>query len=165
MWRAQAATILKAFWCRAGVPLGAALLLAGCAALRDAPRLGYQCPNDLRFEVRLYEDMAMVEGQRGFARLQRQPDGPNGVLRYRDETLLAEFGLGLNGRLAALHYANIPEPVTCERVPARDEALGAAAVPVRAAPRAAPTLPPPPPDPNAPVRTNIRFGDTSVGPG
>ncbi|MCB2036694.1 MAG: hypothetical protein KDF56_07290, partial [Ottowia sp.] len=61
--------------------LGAALLLAGCAALRDAPRLGYQCPNDLRFEVRLYEDMAMVEGQRGFARLQRQPDGPHGVLR------------------------------------------------------------------------------------
>ncbi|MBP6754483.1 MAG: hypothetical protein KA145_16335, partial [Alicycliphilus sp.] len=37
-------------------------LLSACAALQDAPRLNYLCPNDLRFEARLYQDMALLEG-------------------------------------------------------------------------------------------------------
>ena len=123
--------------------------------MQDAPRLAYACPNDLRFEARLYQDMAFLEGQRGFARLPRTEDGAGGqedetpVLRYRDATLLAEFGLGLDGRLAALHYTGIPETVYC-----RASAAGA----VRAAPRRAPT-PPAPPEPPAPVQTNVRTDD------
>ena len=32
----------------------------------DAPRLRYHCPYELQFEARLYQDMAIVEGLRGF---------------------------------------------------------------------------------------------------
>lgn len=140
----------------------AAVLLAGCAALLDAPRLGYQCPNELRFEARLYQDMAILEGLRGHAVLERVPgeDGDAGALRYADPTVHAQFGLGVDGRLVRLDYTRIPEPVYCEHVAAPDEA----AAPVRAAPRLGPR-PPPPFDPDAPVETNIRTGDGNVGPG
>ncbi|MDR0275886.1 MAG: hypothetical protein LBI48_11235 [Burkholderiaceae bacterium] len=121
----------------------APLFCAGCATLQDAPRLAYLCPHDLRFEARLYQDMAFLEGRRGFARLARTDDGAGGTPRYRDATLLAEFGLGPDGRLAALRYTGIPEIVYCR---------GAAAGAVRAAPRLAPTPPSPPPDPLAPAR-------------
>ena len=47
--------------------------LAGCAALQDAPRLSYACPNALSFEARLYQDMALLEGLRGHAVLERLP--------------------------------------------------------------------------------------------
>lgn len=141
--------------------IGASLLLAGCATWQDAPRLAYQCPHDLRFEARLYQDMALLEGQRGHAVLQRAPDGPAGELRYRDPTLLAEFGLGTNQRLVALHYTGIPETVRCERVPLAADGGTASPLtpPVRPAPRDGPKPPPPPPDPDAPVQTNIRLGD------
>ncbi|RRD58231.1 hypothetical protein EII20_03130 [Comamonadaceae bacterium OH2545_COT-014] len=135
-------------------------LLAGCATWQDAPRLAYQCPHDLRFEARLYQDMALLEGQRGHAVLQRAPDGPAGELRYRDATLLAEFGLGAGQRLTALHYTGIPETVRCERVPlAAGDGTASPLAPVRPAPRDGPKPAPPPPDPDAPVQTNIRLGD------
>ena len=138
--------------------------LTGCAALRDAPRLAYQCPQGLSFEARLYEDMALLDGQRGHAVLERQPaEGAQaaGELIYRDPTLTAEFGLGVDQRLVRLSYAGIPEAVTCTRVA---PAAGQPAAPVRAAPRPGPRNPPPY-DPDAPVQTNIRFGDGNVGPG
>jgi hypothetical protein len=107
-----------------------AAALSGCAAIRDAPRLAYQCPEGLRFEARLYEDMATLDGQRGHAVLERLPHQRDDELIYGDATLTADFGLGLEQRLARLSYANIPEAVTCTRVvPA-----GQPAVPVRAAP-------------------------------
>jgi len=137
-----------------------AAALSGCAAIRDAPRLAYQCPEGLRFEARLYEDMATLDGQRGHAVLERLPHQRDDELIYGDATLTADFGLGLEQRLARLSYANIPEAVTCTRVvPA-----GQPAVPVRAAPRPGPRNPPPF-DPDAPVQTNIRTGDGNVGPG
>ena len=138
------------------------LLLTGCAALQDAPRLLYLCPNDLRFEARLYEDMAMLEGLRGHAVLERLADaGDAAQPRYADPTVRAQFGLGLEGRLARLDYTTIPEPVYCEREPV---AAGEAAPPVRAQARPGPR-PPPPFDPDAPVETNIRTGDGNNGPG
>ena len=135
-------------------------LLTGCAALQDAPRLLYLCPNDLRFEARLYEDMAMLEGLRGHAVLERAADGGDTLQpRYADPTVRAQFGLGVDARLARLDYTNIPEPVYCERAATPDDAT-----PVRAHARPGPR-PAPPFDPNAPVQTNIRVGDGDNGPG
>lgn len=155
-------------------------LVTGCAVVQDAPRLRYRCPHGPDFEVRLYQDMALVEGQRGHAVLQRLTDvAPNilaelaqqlslstasDALMYADPTLTATFGLGLNGRLAALRYTGIPQTLHCERV-MPEGAAAAGAPPVRAAPREGPKAPPPPPDPNAPVQTNIRIGDGKNGPG
>lgn len=145
---------------RIAVGVALAGLLSGCAAVRDAPRLAYRCPNGLGFEVRLYEDQALVEGERGHVVLERLPDTATSDLLYADPTLTADFGLGADQRLVRLTYTNIPEPVYCERV----VAPGSAAVPVRAAPRLGPRNPPPF-DPDAPVETNIRSGDGDVGPG
>ena len=137
--------------------------LAGCAALQDAPRLTYACPNALSFEARLYQDMALLEGLRGHAVLERVADHHDGegdgALRYADPTVRAQFGLGVQGRLARLDYTGIPEPVYCEHQP------GAGAPAVRAIARPGPRPPPPRPDPNAPVQTNIRQGDGNNGPG
>ena len=133
-------------------------LLGGCAAWQDAPRLAFQCPRELRFEARLYQDMALLEGLRGHAVLERVADA-DGTLRYTDPTVHARFGLGLDGRLARLDYTGIPEPVYCEHQP------GAGAPAVRAIARPGPRPPPPRPDPNAPVQTNIRQGDGNNGPG
>lgn len=135
--------------------------LSACAALRDAPRLAYECPNGLSFEARLYEDMALLEGQRGHVVLERLPHQRADELLYSDPTLIADFGLGLGQRLVRLTYTDIPEPVTCTRAPT---AAAAAEAPVRAAPRPGPRNPPPF-DPNAPVQTNIRTGEGPVGPG
>ncbi len=44
---------LRAWWRLPGFTATLGLLLAGCAALQDAPRLAYQCPNSLGFEARL----------------------------------------------------------------------------------------------------------------
>lgn len=148
-------------WCA-----GAALLVAGCATVQDAPRLTFLCPNALQFEVRLYQDMALLEGLRGHAVLERVPgavdDTGEAVLLYADPTVRARFGLGVDGRLARLDYTGIPEPVTCERTvtPRASEppSVGAAA-------RPGPRPPPPRPDPNAPVETNIYLGDGNNGPG
>lgn len=137
------------------------LLLAGCATLQDAPRLAYQCPSALGFEARLYQDMALLEGLRGHAVLERVPGSADGALRYADATVQAEFGLGVGQRLVRLDYTRIPEPIYCERAPA---APGEAATPVRAHGRLGPR-PPPPFDPDAPVQTNIRIGDGNNGPG
>ena len=133
-------------------------LLGGCAAWQDAPRLAFQCPRELRFEARLYQDMALLEGLRGHAVLERVADA-DGTLRYADPTVQARFGLGLDGRLVRLDYTGIPEPVYCEHQP------GAGAPAVRAIARPGPRPPPPRPDPNAPVQTNIRQGDGNNGPG
>jgi len=137
-----------------------ALLLAGCAAGLDAPRLLYQCPRQLGFEARLYRDMALLEGQRGHAVLERVAvDGDAPALQYADSAVRASFGLGLEQRLVRLDYAGIPEPVYCERAPSVD---GAALAPVQAADLPGPR-PPPPFDPDAPVRTNIRSRYGPVG--
>ena len=133
-------------------------LLGGCAAWQDAPRLAFQCPRELRFEARLYQDMALLEGVRGHAVLERVA-GDDGALHYADPTVQARFGLGLDGRLVRLDYTGIPEPVYCEHQP------GAEAPAVRATARPGPRPPPPRPDPNAPVQTNIRQGDGNNGPG
>ena len=127
--------------------------------MRDAPRLTYQCPRDLSFEVRLYQDMALLEGQRGHAVLERVPPvGDDAPLRYADATVRASFGLGVDRRLARLDYTSIPEPVYCERTGASPPAA------VRAHPRPGPR-PTPPFDPNAPVETNIRSGAGPIDPG
>jgi hypothetical protein len=134
------------------------LLLAGCAALRDAPPLDYQCPHDLRFTARLYRDMAMLDGMRGHAVLARataDADTNAAPLRYADDSVRAEFGLGVQGRLARLDYTNIPEPVYCTRI----AESGVPLTPPQAAWRDGPRPPPPPPDPDAPVQTNIRTSD------
>ena len=136
------------------------LLLAGCAALRDAPRLTYQCPEGLSFEARLYQDMALLDGQRGHAVLERLPHQRDDELIYGDATLVADFGLGIDQRLVRLTYAGIPEPMTCTRGAAAGQPDG----PVRAAPRLGPRNPPPF-IPDAPIETNIRTGDGNVGPG
>ncbi|MEZ5606634.1 MAG: hypothetical protein R3E52_05790 [Burkholderiaceae bacterium] len=135
-------------------------LLAGCASLRDAPRLAYQCPEGLSFEARLYQDMALLDGQRGHAVLERLPHRKADELAYADPTLTADFGLGIDRRLVRLSYAGIPEAVTCTRV----VPTGGSDTPVRAAPRRGPRNPPPF-DPDAPIQTNIRTGDGNVGPG
>lgn len=142
--------------------LTSVLLLGGCAGVSDAPRLHYRCPADLSFEARLYDDMALIEGQRGHVVLERvpAPDGDAQALRYADPTLLAEFGVGLNQRLVRLDYTRIPEPMYCERVLAGDSEAAA----VRATPRPGPRNPPPF-DPDAPVETNIRTGEGPMDPG
>lgn len=151
-----------AWWRLPGFTAALGLLLAGCAALQDAPRLAYQCPNALGFEARLYQDMALLEGLRGHAVLERMPgSAADGALRYADTTVQAQFGLGVEQRLVRLDYTRIPEPVYCERAPA---APGAATMPVRAHGRLGPR-PLPPFDPDAPVQTNIRIGDGNNGPG
>ena len=128
--------------------------MAGCAAMRDAPRLSFLCANDLSFEARLYQDMAILEGLRGHAVLARKSGEAEAGPSYTDETVHARFGLGVDGRLALLNYTSIPEPVYCERVMAPGEDAS-----VEAAPREGPRPPPPPPDPNAPIQTNIRSGE------
>lgn len=139
-----------------------ALTLTACATLRDAPRLSYRCPNDLRFEARLYQDMAILEGLRGHAVLARRTgeDSAATASVYADETVRASFGLGVDGRLALLNYTSIPEPVYCERVLAPGENTS-----VQAAEREGPKPPPPPPDPNAPVQTNIQTGQGPIDGG
>ena len=138
------------------------LLLAGCVMTPDAPRLAYQCPQRLSFEARLYQDMALLEGQRGHAVLERVAvPGDAAALQYADRTVRASFGLGLDKRLARLDYTGIPEPVYCERAPAASDAPPA---PVQATDQPGPR-PQPPFDPDAPVQTNIRWGDGNVGPG
>lgn len=133
---------------------------AGCAAMRDAPRLTYRCASDLTFEARLYQDMAILEGLRGHAILARRIDESEAGISFADETVHAQFGLGVDGRLARLDYTSIPEPVYCERVMTPGEEST-----VRAAPREGPRPPPPPPDPNAPIQTNIRSGQGPVDGG
>lgn len=173
--KAHLAIDLKAF-CRCAT-LTAILTLAGCASMLDAPRMTYACAHDLRFEARLYEDMALLEGLRGHAVLERVKPAegapaPDDALRYADPTVRAQFGLGVDGRLARLDYTTIPEPVYCQRVAGAlvaDAPQGAASAapldtPVRAHPRPGPR-PPVPFDPNAPVETNIRTGDGNNGPG
>lgn len=128
--------------------------------MRDAPRLSYLCANDLRFEARLYQDMAILEGMRGHAVLARQTGEAEPGPSYKDETVHAHFGLGLDGRLARLDYTNIPEPVYCERIISPGEDMT-----VQAASREGPRAPPPPPDPNAPVQTNIRSGQGPIDGG
>ena len=138
-------------------------LLAGCVHAPDAPRLYFQCPTGMGFEVRLYRDMALIEGERGHAVLERVGlDASQPGLRYADRLMLAEFGLGVDGRLVRLDYATIPEPVYCERELRAD--AGDQPVPVRAAARDGPRKPPPF-DPDAPVETNIRFGEGPIDPG
>ena len=87
-------------------------LLSACAALQDAPRLNYLCPNDLRFEARLYQDMALLEGLRGHAVLERVADHHDGegdgALRYADPTVRAQFGLGVDARPAPPFDPNAP---------------------------------------------------------
>lgn len=138
-------------------------LLTACASVQDAPRLTFLCPNELRFEARLYQDMALLEGLRGHAVLERAADDSGeAALLYADATVRARFGLGLDGRLARLDYTRIPEPVYCERtVTARP---GEPPV-VSASDRPGPRPPPPRPDPNAPIETNIHLGDGRNGPG
>lgn len=138
-------------------------LLAGCVQAPDAPRLHYHCPTGMGFEVRLYRDMALIEGERGHAVLERiDGDAADSRLRYADRLMQAEFGLGVERRLVRLDYVNIPEPVYCDRV--SDPQAGAAQVPVRAADRAGPRRPAPF-VPNAPIETNIRFGEGPIDPG
>jgi len=143
------------------------LLLAGCA-LPDAPPLSYQCPHDLRFTARLYRDMATLDSLRSHAVLERQApdagmpeDSDSAPLRYADDSVRAEFGLGMEGRLARLDYTNIPEPIYCTRL----IDPGIPVKPPRAINRDGPRPPPPPPDPDAPVKTNIRTTDEPMGPG
>jgi len=136
----------------------AGLLLTGCAALQDAQPMDYLCPHELRFTARLYQDMAMLDGMRGHVVLERMtanaaPD--TAPLRYADDSVRAEFGLGVQGRLARLDYTNIPQPVYCTRI----AKPGTPLAPPRAASRAGPRPPPPRPDPNAPAQTNLRSGD------
>jgi hypothetical protein len=142
----------------------ACLLLAGCVVSLDAPRLAYQCPQGLGFEARLYQDMALLEGQRGHAVLERvEVVGDKAALQYADSTVRATFGLGVNQRLMRLDYTGVATPtVYCERAPALD---GATPAPVRAAQQPGPR-PPPPFDPDAPVQTNIHTtSGRDVGPG
>ncbi|MDR0458142.1 MAG: hypothetical protein LBH10_03825 [Burkholderiaceae bacterium] len=140
-------------------------LLTSCA-LPDAPPLDYQCPHDLRFTARLYRDMAMLDGMSGHAVLARQApqasDAPAGdaggksaPLRYADDSVRAQFGLGEQGRLARLDYTDIPEPVYCARI----APPGAPVTPPYAINRDGPRPPPLSPNPDAPVITNIRTGD------
>jgi len=169
-WQALAALFVIAARRLAGVC--ALLLLAGCAALLDAPRLAYRCPRGLDFEARLYQDMALLDGLRGHAVLERVPaadDGGDAALQYFDATVRASFGLGVDQRLVRLQYTGIPEPVYCERATtgdaASDTTSGAAGPPpVRASARPGPR-PPAPHNPDAPVQTNIRFGGGNNQPG
>ena len=146
---------LLAIWCMA--------LLAACVSLRDTSRLTYSCPNDLRFEARLYHDMAILEGLRGHAVLARiaGQEGLETSPAYADETVRVHFGLGVDARLARLQYTSIPEPIYCERVLLPGEEN----TPAQAAEREGPKAPPPPPDPNAPIQTNILIGPGPIDGG
>ena len=168
--RARAWVRARAPRCAAALALGALAALAGCALPPDAPVLGYSCTHGLAFQARLYADLALLEGGRGFDRLPRLPDGAGGVLRYgQDGRVLAEFGLGTERQLAQLRYAGIPDAIQCQRLDSQPlagllpRASGAAAAadgrpaapPVQASEQPAPR-PRPPPQPEAPIFTNIR---------
>ena len=149
---------------RSGAALVLGGTLAGCASLTDAPRLAFTCPQKLDFEARLYRDMALMEGERGHAVLERvaPSQDPEGALRYADPSVRASFGLGVDKRLVRLDYTGIPEPIYCERTPSPD---GSRQPPVQATTWRDGPRPPPPFDPNAPIETNIRTGDGPQGPG
>ncbi|MFV0679902.1 hypothetical protein [Ottowia sp.] len=138
--------------------------VAGCAGVHYTPVLVYHCPQQLDFEARLYQDMALLEGARGHAVLSRQPPAPGEAEhspRYADATVRAVFGLGFDQRLARLDYTDIPEPVYCQRtVGDAEQPLP----PVRASWERGPR-PPAPFDPSAPVQTNVRtdHGPVRVG--
>lgn len=166
---------------RGGLTGALALALVACAHVGDAPRLYYSCPTGMGFEVRLYQDMALIEGERGHVVLERLlPADAAAPLRYADRLMRAEFGLGLDARLVRLDYATIPQPVYCTRRPgpqagasawvggvteATPEAARWQSEPtVRATPRPGPRKRPPH-DPDAPVETNIRTGEGPMGPG
>ena len=146
------------------LPCVLASVLVACANINYTPVQSYRCPQNLDFEARLYNDMALLEGARGFAVLERQPaaEGESGrTPRYADATVRAHFGLGVDQRLARLDYTDIPEPVYCERAPAAD---GSAPPPVRASQEKGPR-PPPSFNPNPSVETNVRtdHGPVRVG--
>ena len=142
------------------------VLLPGCALLdrmQAATPLNYRCPHDLRFTARLYRDMATLDGMRGHAVLARVlPDSADTAaakatgaqsLRYADDSVRAEFGLGEQGRLVRLDYTNIPEPVYCVRGVRPGTPLP------RPVNYDGPRPPPPRPDPDAPTKTNLHTSD------
>ncbi|MDR0478661.1 MAG: hypothetical protein LBH31_02410 [Burkholderiaceae bacterium] len=138
------------------------LLLPGCSvldALQVAPPLDYQCPYDLRFTAHLYRDMATLDGMRGHAVLKRvipsdsQAAAP--PLRYADNSVRAEFGLGEQGRLVRLDYTGIPDPIYCTHITLADVPV----IPPHAVNYDGPRPLPPRPDPNAPTQTNLRTRD------
>lgn len=149
----------------------AVFLLASCALKQDAPRLLYLCDNDLSFEARLYRDMVLIEGQRGHVVLERELESlKEDELKYADNNLKAQFGLGDQGRLVRLDYRNIPQAVYCQRLQraGEDDAgqtpseLSAVQAFDGAGPR-----PPVPFDPFAPIQTNVQteFGPVRIMPG
>lgn len=160
VWRTPGA---RRAWAVA-LPCALASLLSACANINYTPVQIYRCPQNLDFEARLYKDMALLEGARGFAVLERQPaaEGESeSTPRYADATLRASFGLGVDQRLARLDYTGIPEPVYCHRATTDDDG---ATPSVRASLENGPR-PPPPFNPDAPVETNVRtdHGPVRVG--
>ena len=100
----------------------ACVLLASCAtdpgALQATPAelVFYRCENDIAFTVRFADDSAVIDSNRGYEVLYRDPKGvtpkPN---KYGNRRVSAEFGLGASGKEALLTYSLAPVVVRCSR--------------------------------------------------
>jgi hypothetical protein len=131
--------------------------------MRTVPALDYECDHDLSFTAYLYRDKAVLDGLSGHASLPRTTDAPKRAdqdppgepLYYADANVSAQFGLGLQGRLARLDYTSIPEAIYCEQ----KKTPGQQPTAPQAVALDAPKPPPPKPDPNAPITTNLRTRD------
>jgi len=101
----------------AAATLAGAAALTGCAALQADPagQLRYRCDNGLQFTVAFADDAAKLKGGRGDEVLLRDAGGQGAETVYSNPRLRAEFGLGANGREAALQYLQPPLMARCQR--------------------------------------------------
>lgn len=104
----------------------ASVLLASCATDPGSPTnssktapaelVFYRCENDIAFTVRFADDSAVIDSNRGYEVLYRDPKGvtpkPN---KYGNRRVSAEFGLGATGKEALLTYPLAPLVVRCSR--------------------------------------------------
>jgi hypothetical protein len=101
--------------------LAGVVALAGCAGLTDGGPSAvssipvYRCEQGLQFSVRFVNDTAVLQGARGDDVLLRDAGGQGIQTIYSNPRLRAEFGLGADGREAALLYLQPPLVVRCVR--------------------------------------------------
>ncbi|MDB5929892.1 MAG: hypothetical protein JWR60_1599 [Polaromonas sp.] len=96
--------------------------LAGCTGLTTgggsssaAVATAYRCAQGMPFTVRFVDNTAVLQSQRGDDVLLRDAGGQGTQTVYSNARLRAEFGLGADGRQAALHYLGQPLVARCMR--------------------------------------------------
>ena len=100
---------------------GMAAALAGCAGMSGGagPSASepsrYRCNGAMEFTVSFSNGTAILKGARGDDVLLRDAGGQGAQTVYSNPRMRAEFGLGVGGREAVLHYPVAPLATRCVR--------------------------------------------------